>query len=532
MSMTRHLLALMSSNRSLLALSAFSMALTCWSTAAPQHKPNVLFIIADDLGRNLGCYGDKLARTPNIDRLAAEGVRFARAYGQGAVCTPSRNSFLTGLSTRTVGIHTKFTEYQKKDPNATSLGRYFRQHGYQTAGFGKIAHTLDHEDPEAWDIREQPKEKALLKSREERKDERTGAQTYRNITQIYADATKTLDVIQADCFEEFLTVKRSLDKPFMAALGFHSPHEPHMVYQRNLDAIPFADIPLLRQPDGASPYNPLGFNFLPWYPDDNTQREVIRSYYAAVNQLDEQVGRVLRLLEQQGIADHTIVVFIGDNGYNHGFRGQWAKHDVYPDVIHLPLLVSAPGGTKAGVTQGLVEYLDIFPTLVDLCGLPAVPGRDGMSFAAQLRNTAASGKEAAYVEWEVPAENVKGIVETLPPDPARPVLPLPEGVSDGHARAVYTKDWCYVEYYGTEIRELYRLDNDPHGYFNIADKHPEVEAKHAELLHKYFPRTQGKKKAEAEKPVPPPTPARSDCVHFLDDIQIVPSACHYFYDIK
>ena len=486
-------------------LGAVSMALASpLSAAAPDaatRKPNVLFLIADDLGRNLGCYGDKAARTPNIDRLAASGVVFARAYGQGAVCTPSRNSFLTGLSTRTVGIHTKFTEYQRKDPKATSLGRYFRQNGYQTAGFGKIAHTLEHEDPKAWDIREQPKEKNPVKAREERKDDRTGAQTYRNITQIYADGAKTLDVIQADCFEDFLTRKRSPDKPFMAAIGFHSPHEPHMVYQRNLDAFSPADMPLLRQPDGASPYNPLGFNFLPWYPDEDTQRAVIRSYYAAVNQMDEQVGRVLKLLEQQGDADNTIVVFIGDNGYNHGFRGQWAKHDVYPDVIHLPLLVRVPGVTKAGgVTRGLVEYLDIFPTLVDLCGLPAVPDRDGKSFAAQLRDTEALGKTAAYVEWEIPAENIKGIVETLPSDPGRPVLPLPDGVSGGRARAVYTKDWCYVEYYGTEIRELYRLDQDAHGYFNVAERHPEVVASHAGLLHKYFPRTPGRKMPGRGKP--------------------------------
>lgn len=465
------------------------------SHAAPDaatRKPNVLLIIADDLGRQLGCYGDKAARTPNIDQLAASGVVFARAYGQGAVCTPSRNSFLTGLSTRTVGLHTRFTEYARKDPNATSLGRHFRQNGYQTAGFGKIAHTLKHEDPEAWDIREQPNADGRLKAREERKDERTGG-TYRNITQIYPDDAKTLDAIQADHFEEFLTKKRSPEKPFMAAIGFHSPHEPHMVYPRNLNAFPPADLPLLRQPEGASPYNPMGFCFLPWYPEDDVQRAIIRSYYAAVNQMDEQVGRVLKLLEQQGVADNTIIVFIGDNGYNHGFCGQWAKHDVYPDVIHLPLLVRAPGVTKAGgVTQGLVEYLDIFPTLVDLCALPAVPGRDGESFAAQLRDTESPGKAAAYVEWGIPAHAIQRTVENLPPDPARPVLALPDGVSGGRACAVYTKDWCYVEYYGTEIHELYRLDRDAHGYFNVAEQHPEVVASHARRLHEYFPRTPAK----------------------------------------
>jgi iduronate 2-sulfatase len=454
----------------------------------PAWKPNVLLLIADDLNRALGCYGDTAARTPNVDRLAAAGARFTRAYGQGAVCTPSRNSLLTGLSTRTVGIHTKFVDYQRRDPQATSLGRHFRRNGYQTAGFGKIAHTLEHEDPAAWDIRDEGVAKSPVKAREERRDERTGARTYVNVTQIYADEVKTSDAVRTDRFAQFLAKDRAPGKPFLAAIGFHSPHEPHMVYQRNLDAVALADMALQRQPEGASPYNPLGFNFLPWFPDDTTQRAVIHSYYAAVNQVDEQVGRVFRLLEEQGLADNTIVVFIGDNGYNHGFRGQWAKHDVYPDVIHLPLIVRAPGVTKAGsVIQGLVEYLDIFPTLVDLCGLPAVPGRDGTSFIAQLRAPGAPGKAAAYVEWEVPGENIRGIVANLPSDPARPVLPVPAKFTGGHARAVYTRDWCYVEYYGTEIRELYRLETDQHGYFNLADRHPEIVAAHARLLHDYFP---------------------------------------------
>lgn len=251
--------------KSFLAL-IFTLLAVLHAAETPAQRPNVLLLIADDLNLALGCYGDIAARTPNVDRLAAEGARFTRAYGQGAVCTPSRNSFLTGLSTRTVGIHTKFVEYQRRDPQATSLGRHFRRNGYQTAGFGKIAHTLEHEDPEAWDIRDEGVAKSPVKAREERRDDRTGAQTYRNITEIYADDVKTTDAFRADRFAQFLAKERAPGKPFLAAVGFHSPHEPHMVYQRNLDAVALTDMALLRQPDGASPSIHWSLIFYPGIP--------------------------------------------------------------------------------------------------------------------------------------------------------------------------------------------------------------------------------------------------------------------------
>lgn len=461
-------------------------------------KPNVLLIIADDLAKELGCYGEPAVITPHIDQLAKDGVKFSRAYSQGAVCTPSRNSLLTGLSTRSTTIHGKYNVIY---PKATSLGRHFRQNGYQTAGFGKIEHTIEYQDVQGWDYREEPRCKAKANKREFYQQDGEGElkqNRHRNITQIYNDKDKTSDALRADRFEKFLKEEWDRTKPFMAAVGFHNPHEPHEVYQRNLDSVDLTKIQLQKDPESASPFNPLAFNFVPWFPEEETQRKMIRSYFAAVNQMDEQVGRLLGFLRDQGIDNHTIVVFISDNGYQHGYRGQWAKHNVYPKVLNLPLIAKVPSLTKAGgEAQGIVEYLDLFPTLVDICALPAVPHRDGKSFKAQLANPQALGKEAAYAEWEIPAKNIKEIQANLPA--SLKVLAVPEIKGGSHARTVTTEEWCYVEYYGTEVRELFRLKDDPYAYRNVVDQHPEVATQHAALLHKYFPQDLKRIPVEGER---------------------------------
>jgi arylsulfatase A-like enzyme len=454
-------------------------------TPAANQQPNVLFLIADDLNLALGCYGASEARTPNIDRLAAEGVRFTRAYGQGAVCTPSRNAFITGMSTRTVGLHDTFVQYQKRNPEATSMGRHFRQNGYQTIAIGKVEHSTKHQDPQAWSLSpDYPKNTAKLVGREEVSDPRQ-PKRIRMITQIYAEQDKTDDGLRTDQFVDFIEHGREPGKPFFAALGFHSPHEPHEVYQRNLDAMPLERMPLVHDPVDASPFNPFAFCFAPWYPDEATQRKNVRSYYAAVSQMDEQVGRIIDLLERNHLKDDTIIVFIADNGYNLGYRGQWAKHDVYPDVAHLPLIVRYPKAAKAGTApQGLVEMVDIFPTLSELAGLPAVPKLDGQSFVRQLQDPTAPGKAAAYIEWEVPRSGIEDNRRFMPAGQTFPDIPVPNSAPN---RAVYTERWCYTEVYGTGLRELYDLSSDPQAYRNVVDQHPQIADEQAKLLHAYFP---------------------------------------------
>ena len=465
--------------------------IACAAVEDAATRPNVLFLIADDLNLAIGCYGAAEARTPNLDRLAAEGVRFERAYGQGAVCTPSRNSFMTGMSTRTVGIHDTFPQYQKRHPEATSMGRHFRQNGYQTIAIGKIEHTPQHQDPQAWSLRpDYPHSKAKLIGREEMADPRK-PKSAQVTTHIFADQDETTDALRTDQLVDFLEHRREPGKPFFAALGFLSPHEPHEVYQRNLDAMPLEKMPLVHEPANASLFNPFAFCFVPWFPDEAIQRKNVRSYYAAVSQLDEQVGRVLDLLERNHLKDNTIIVFIADNGYNLGYRGQWAKHDIYPDVAHVPMIVRYPKVAKAGsVTRGLVELLDIFPTLNELARLPTVPNLDGRSFAKQLQDPNAPGKPAAYIEWPVPRSSIEANIKFMPADQPAPQLPDDLKVSLG--KAVYTSDWCYVEFYGTKMRELYRLDQDPQAFRNVVDQHPDIAATQAEMLHAYFPVTGGK----------------------------------------
>ena len=473
-----------------LALTAFLVMLntfvvTASSCQASEERPNVLLLIADDLNLSLGCYGATEAKTPNLDQLAREGVRFTRAYSQGAVCTPSRNSFTTGMSTRTVGIHDKFSDYQKRNPKATSMARYFRQNGYQTIAVGKVEHGPEYQDPEAWSQRpEYPKNKAKLAGREEYNDPRLPKRN-RVITQIYSDKDKTDDGLRSDQFINFIENGRESGKPFFAALGFHSPHEPKQVYQRNLDALPLERMPLMPDPANSSPFNPFAFSFAPWHPDEATQRKLVRSYYAAISQMDEQVGRVLDQLERHKLKDNTIIIFIADNGYHLGYRGQWAKHDIYPEVTHVPLIVRYPKASKAGsVPQGIVELLDIFPTLNELAGLEKLPSLDGRSFAKQLLDPSAAGKSNAYIEWNVPRSSIEDNIKFMPTGLKTPDLPVPNSAS---SRAVYSDRWCYAEIYGTNIRELYDLQNDPKAYRNVIEQYPEIASEQSKLLNAYFP---------------------------------------------
>ncbi|MEY5026972.1 MAG: Choline-sulfatase [Verrucomicrobiota bacterium] len=452
------------------------------SPSGASSHPNVLLIIADDLNRELGCYGAKEARTPHLDRLAEEGVRFERAYGQGAVCTPSRKSFLTGLSTRTVGLH---NFYHRENPDATSLGRHFRENGYQTIAIGKVEHTPEHQDPKAWDLRPEPRPvKARLKFKEEQSDTRS-SKGARILTQVFQDGDLTTDATRTAQFAEFLDRQREPGKPFLAALGFHSPHEPHQVYQRHLDAHAVERMPLDQAPAKASPFNPLAFQFPCWMPEESVQRKNVQSYYAAVSAVDEEVGKAVALLEKYQLRENTIVIVIGDNGYHLGYRGQWAKHDVYPEVAQLPLIVCYPPlAGKGRVARGLVELVDLFPTLTELAGIPMPEKRDGRSFVPQLRDPGLPGKEAGYIEWILPRASVEENLKWLPEGGLS--LPLPAEMKNSPVSAIYTEDWLYVEYRAMPVRELYRISGDPKAYVNVVEQFPELALALSTKLRAYF----------------------------------------------
>ena len=578
------------------------------AASAADTPPNVVFIIADDMAARLACYGDTTVSTLRLDELAREGVRFTNAFSQGAVCTPSRRSFLSGLSTKTV-MADGGTNYFNTHRDTMTMGRLFRQHGYQTISVGKVDHgdgitwvddaggnqgepprtfwinffssgknslatgaalsvtvngvvstfsagasltsilevvnsnqslyrispnlggphiehlgtragpgfnfrltqpgkpaynlkyteATDYQDRKAWDVHPMlppglgSKTLALFRH-PSRSDVSMFIYTFNDDTGVLEDTQRSQQFI------DFLASDRIPGKPFFAAVGFHNTHGPLEAHQRlhdkyyNNPALPFEIVPA-----GATPVSQFGFS---WFPDWNLSQDQARrhvsAYYAALEELDSNVGRVIDSLKAKGIYDDTIIVFTSDQGYHLGYHGQWNKHTVYPEVSHVPLIVRYPKKVaRGGVATGTVELLDIFPTLVELAqpgandgnpvtltDLVSAPGRsnggtdmvskgfttrlDGRSFARQLADPGvAPGKPAGFIEWQTAITGVWN-------------------------RAAYTEQYCYVEHYGTDERELYDRVEDPKGYVNllVAETPSPANQQEAELIKQKADRIQ------------------------------------------
>ncbi len=440
---------------SLAAVYAADMTPTQSVTAG---KPNVLLLIADDLAVRLGCYGDPVAKTPGLDRLAAEGVLFQRAYAQGVVCTPSRKSFLTGLSTKVTGAGSD--NYMQAHPETLTVSRYFRQHGYQAIGIGKVEHTMDFIDRQGWDIREpgeggdnRGKVRNFLKASDDAPKDFATVDTR-------TDTGATPDMVRGERLLSFWRKQWNREKPFFAALGFHTPHLPYDTQRRYIAMHNLAQMPLAKTPADASTPLPHALPFPPIYPPEDKQRQAIQGYYAAVSMMDGVVSRLLDYLREQGLLDNTIVIFTADQGYHLGYRGLWCKHSLYPGTLQVPLIVRYPKVAKRDArVAGIVELLDLFPTLTELAELPAAPNLHGKSFARVLKEPSAEGKSAAF------ADDARG----------------------GHA--VYTGDWAYIERQPVGELELYNLRDDPECYRNLAGKpeHAETQQRLARQVTEFFP---------------------------------------------
>ncbi len=430
-------------------------------TAAETSKPNILFIIADDLATRLGCYGDKTAITPNLDRLASEGVVFTKAYCQGAVCTPSRTSFMLGLNTR----HARSNHFIEH-PDTMTMGRWFREHGYQTAAIGKIDHDDPNDaytDPKAWDVRVKREDMApKLPTQNTFFDEDLGQQRKRVSLIRLADSQEAMgDWVRAERLIQFFDKERDASKPFFAAIGFHSPHVPWDSTQAHFDAHDPAKFTPEITPSDATPLPPGSLLQEPGMEMSAAhQREGIRGYYAAVTELDNQVGRLLDHLRAKGQLDHTLIVFTSDHGYHLGWRGQWCKHSIDEQVLRVPLIVRHPQGAKSAMASGIVELLDLFPTFCDFASLPAPDSLDGKSFLPLLTHPKAECKPGAFCQW-------------------------------GNGRTVRTQRWRLTERRDGSA-ELYDHSTDEAEYHNVItnpDHAPLVKRLHSLLDLEFGPMT-------------------------------------------
>jgi iduronate 2-sulfatase len=460
------------------------------TTAA--EKPNILLICVDDLKPVLGCYGDRLVKSPSIDQLAARGLRFDRAYCNQAVCAPSRNALLTGLRPQSIGVYDLPTNFRVAAPDAVTLPEHFKAHGYRTEGLGKIFHVGhgNHDDAQSWSV---PHWKTNVvgyalpesrppkgRSREEalfsnvpaaRANQLPKGRAYESADvpdNAYADGALADEVVRR---LEHAAAKP--DEPFFLAVGFVKPHLPFCAprkYWELYDRGSFQPPERRTPPDGAPEFAPTTWGELRNYADvpdegplsEDLERTLIHGYYAAVSYMDAQLGRVIAAVDKTGLAKNTIIVLWGDHGWHLGDHGMWCKHTNYEQATRIPLVVVAPGVTAAGsVTQSLAESVDLYPTLCELAGLPTPGNLDGRSFAGTLRDPSAPTKEAVFHVY-------------------------PRGRRLG--RAVRTAQHRLVEWKRPRadadraILELYDYKSDPGESKNLAAEQPEVAAKLQELL--------------------------------------------------
>jgi iduronate 2-sulfatase len=386
--------------------------------AVAAGRPNVLLICVDDLKPLLGCYGDRVVRSPNIDRLAARGMTFERAYCNQAVCAPSRNSLLTGVRPTTLGIYDLGTNFRAAVPEAVTLPQFFKQNGYRVEGLGKIFHVGhgNHEDPVSWSAPHfqqksiayakaesgapngLTREEALFANQDGRGLPRGAWWESADVTDdAYPDAK-----IAEETIRRLRAAKEKPDEPFFFAVGFLKPHLPFCAPTKFWQLYDGASFPIPTRrtpPEGAPRYAPSTWIELRQYRDvpetgpldDDQARTLIHGYHAAVSYVDAQCGRVLDELDRLGLASNTIVLLWGDHGWHLGDHGWWCKHSNYEQATRIPLIVVAPGVTTPGTraSTALVESVDIYPTLAELARLPAprLPqGLEGKSFVACLRD--------------------------------------------------------------------------------------------------------------------------------------------------
>jgi len=446
------------------------------TAVAVEGRPNVLFIVSDDLNCFLGCYGDPLAKTPNIDRLAARGVRFERAYCSFPLCGPSRNSFLTGLHPNATGIHENGQVFRQSIPSQVSMPQAFRLAGYFAARIGKLYHynvpmsvgTNGHDDPGSWELEMNPA--GVDRLEEEPQIFSLKGREFGGTLSWYAspkgDREHTDGLMADDAAWVLERCGRDRSRPFFLAVGFFRPHTPYVAPKTPyFDQYPEDAMPLVAGAVGGPEGVPkAAFASRKAEQDtmtDQQRRQARQAYYASISFLDAQVGRVLDAVEKNGLSDRTIVVFTSDHGYHMGEHGLYQKMSLFEESARVPLLIAAPGSCQAGgVANAPVSQVDIFPTLAKLCGVEAPANLQGQDLSPLLTDPAAAGRG-----WAVTQVTRGGNSRRTPPAAeAGAKRPRFFGYS------LRTPRWRYTEWdEGREGRELYDHDADPQELANLAD---------------------------------------------------------------
>ena len=422
-------------------------------SADSSRVKNVLFIVSDDLKAGvLGCYGDRFCKTPNIDRLAREGMVFDRAYCQGMACRPSRRSFMFG---RYVGTATESSGH-------TSMAQHFKNNGWYSARVGKIYHmrvpgdiipgTNGPDHAASWTERfncpgqeaHTPGAYALLNKNiftTELPGRESTGDRYRMFVSVKAEGDGSDQPDSRAAVKAIELLNKHKERPFFLAVGFVRPHYPMVAPTKYFEDYPYAELPLPKtipndiedMPKKAIGRNRSQTNGIGRYPD-NIKR-MWAAYYASVTFMDKQVGRVIDELDRLGLRDSTAIVFTSDHGYHLGEHGFWEKSNLHEEVIRVPLIISSPG-KQPGRSKALVELVDIFPTVTELAGLKPIQGLHGKSLVPALDDPTTHIRDAAI-----------------------------SFLSGGHS--LRFQDWAYT-HYGDGQEELYNMNQDPHQFTNLA----------------------------------------------------------------
>ena len=452
----KHLLATLA----LISLSVFGV-----------ERPNVLFIISDDLTATaLSCYGNTVCKTPNIDRLASQGTRFTKAYCQGTYCGPSRASFMSGYYPHAI----KMLGYGSPRPaigERATWAQHFKNNGYHTARVSKIFHmgvpggiekgTDGADDPASWTERFNsagPEWKApgdgetLENNADGRKPGPVGGNTF---VVVEADGN---DLVHSDgktAAKAVELIKQNRDKPFFLGVGFVRPHVPFVAPRKDYtDFLPYSRMQLPpKLKDDWADIPKAGINYKTsknMKMDLRRQKKAVGGYYASVAFMDRMVGQVLNGLKEAGLEDNTIVIFTSDHGYHLGEHDFWAKVSLHDESAAVPLIIRMPG-KKPAVCHSLVELLDLYPTLSNLCGLEVPKHLQGKDISKMMTDPAKEVRSAAF------SVNGKGFL-------------------------LREQDWAYIAYgkNGQGDEELFDMKQDPKQFTNLAK-----DPKHAQIIARF-----------------------------------------------
>ncbi len=401
-------------NRS--AFGVLSLCLLCLATAtAPAaEKPNVLFLICDDLNCDLGCYGHPLVQSPNIDRLAGRGVRFEHAYCQYPLCGPSRASFMTGMYPDQTLVHRNAIYIRERVPNVKTMTQMFRDDGYFAMRVGKIYHynvprhigTSGHDDPDSWD--------AVINPRGRDKDDEPKIFSLRpgafggTLSWLAADGTdeEQTDGIAATEAVRLLNEFSQSKKPFFLAVGLYRPHTPYVAPKKYFDLYPLDRIQVPQVPEDYLETIPAPARQTLLRKKDQVNlpedlaRKAIQAYYASITFADAQLGRILKALDETGLSENTVVVFTSDHGYHMGEHGYYQKTTLFENAAHVPLIIAGPGIKAVGETAKTpAEMIDFYPTLAELCGLNPPRSISGVSLVPALEEASTMPRKSALTQF-------------------------------------------------------------------------------------------------------------------------------------